>query len=118
MLLRLQEGPLAIGRHARVRQVTGGHHRQLEVVVHHDVVLARGREVPEQRAARASWPADTRRLYSAAFSRIAWPPRASSWLTSPAGDSLPRALPTTCSDMAGAHTGCISSAVMSMSRPK
>ncbi len=57
-------------------------------------------------------------LYSAAFSRIAWPPRASSWLTSPRGDSFRSTLAMTCSDTAGRQTGRIMSAVMSMSRPK
>ncbi len=48
--LDLQEAALPIRRHSRVGEKAGGHHRQLEVVVHHDVVLARGRELPEPHA--------------------------------------------------------------------
>src|SRR5256885_11961949 len=38
-----QEIPLAIGRHARVGEIARGDDGQLEIVVHHDVVLACGR---------------------------------------------------------------------------
>src|SRR5256885_12098445 len=41
---------LAIGRHARVDEIARGDDGQLEIVVHHDVVLACGREMCEQRA--------------------------------------------------------------------
>ena len=62
--------------------------------------------------------ADIAALYSAAFSRIAWPPSASSWLTSPRGESLRRTLAMTCSDIAGRQIGRIMRAAIIMSRPK
>ncbi len=68
--------------------------------------------------ARASRPAAISQLYSAACSRMAWPPSASSWLTSPSGASLPSALAITCCAISGDHTGRMSSAAINMSRPK
>src|SRR5215212_8191392 len=49
---------------------------------------------------------------------MAWPPRASSWLTSPLGPSLRNTLPITCSGMSGDQIGRIMRAVIIMSRPK
>ena len=57
-------------------------------------------------------------LYSAAFSRIAWPPSASSWLTCPPGPSFRSTLAITCSDISGRQMARIMSAVIIMSRPK
>ncbi len=45
-----REGALACVGHAGVGEVVAGDHRQLEVVVHHPVVLARRLEIAEQRA--------------------------------------------------------------------
>ncbi len=59
-----------------------------------------------------------RALYSPAFSRIAWPPSASSWLTSPDGDSLRSTLVITCSCIATDQMGSIMSVAIIMSRPK
>jgi hypothetical protein len=56
--------------------------------------------------------------YTTAFSRMAWPPSASSWLTSPFGPSFRSTLAITCSDMPAVQIGRIMSAVIIMSRPK
>ena len=57
-------------------------------------------------------------LYSDAFSRIAWPPSASSWLTSPSGPELPQRAGDHELGHPSVQTGCIISDVIIMSRPK
>jgi hypothetical protein len=49
---------------------------------------------------------------------MAWPPSASSWLTSPPGPSFRRTPAMTCSAIAGDQMGRIMSAAIIMSRPK
>jgi len=82
------------------------------------VLSARSSSASRVAPAGAAIALSTSVAYSDAASRTAWPPSASSWLTRPSGESLRSALAITNSDISGRHTGCIMSAVISMSRPK